>query len=490
MHSVSHLRIREVNGAPPRAGEYVLYWMTASRRVTFNFGLQRALEHCRERQKPLVILEALRTRYRWASDRLHRFLIEGMNANQRAVQAAANPGVLYYPYVEPAHGMGSGLLAKLAERACCVVTDDYPCFFLPQLVQLAGRQLPVRLEAVDSNGLVPLRATDRTFTMAFHFRRWLQKHLPQWLAKSEFPVPNPLKQFSLTPMKPLPAAITRRWRPADFDSLLGSTGLQKLPIDHSVFPSAYPGGNAAAVKSLKAFLKDRLPHYQQRNQPEQDVTSGLSPYLHFGHIATHEIFTSAARQERWSLDCLAKKSDGKNDGWWGVSPMLESFLDELITWREIGFNFCAQRDDYDRYESLPAWCLKTLAKHAKDERPHRYELHEFEQAQTHDPLWNAAQWQLIREGRIHNYLRMLWGKKVLEWSATPQEALQTLVHLNNKYALDGRDPNSYSGIFWCFGRYDRPWAPERPIFGQVRYMSSENTARKLRLKNYLQHYGP
>lgn len=490
MHSVPAIRIRQVNSQPIRGdGEFVLYWMTAFRRVTANFSLQRALEYCRELNKPLVILEAVRTRYPWASERLHHFIIQGMADNQAAVASLENPGVTYYPYVEPAHGEGSGMLAALAKRACVVVTDDFPCFFLPQLVKLAGKQLPLRLEAVDSNGIVPLRGTDHPFTMAFHFRRWLQKNLRQWLEKSEFPIAEPLARCSLPPLKRLPAEIMQRWKPANLGALLKADGLKTLPIDHEVLPTAIQGGSNVAAKVLKEFLKHRLPRYKDdRNQPEQEVASGVSPYLHFGHLSVHEIFTAAAKQEHWTLDCVAAKTDGKNEGWWGTSPALESFLDELITWREIGFNFCAHRQDYDRYESLPDWCRKTLEKHASDPRKQLYELPEFETAKTHDPLWNAAQRQLVREGRMHNYLRMLWGKKVLEWSASPQDALQTLIHLNNKYALDGRNPNSYSGIFWCLGRYDRPWAPERPIFGQIRYMSSDNTAKKLRVKNYLQKY--
>ena len=172
-----------------------------------------------------------------------------------------------------------------------------------------------------------------------------------------------------------------------------------------------------------------------------------------------------------------------------MSREAESFLDELVTWREIGFNMTSHRDDYDRFESLPDFAKATLRKHADDPRPHLYTREQLDEARTHDPLWNAAQRQLVREGRMHNYLRMLWGKKVLEWSRTPEEALETLVHLNNRYAVDGRDPNSYSGIFWVFGRYDRAWGPERPIFGSVRYMSSENTARKLDVEGYLRRYG-
>jgi deoxyribodipyrimidine photo-lyase len=176
------------------------------------------------------------------------------------------------------------------------------------------------------------------------------------------------------------------------------------------------------------------------------------------------------------------------NGFWNLGVNAEAFMDQLMTWREIGFNMCARQDNYDRYDSLPDWAKKTLKDHAKDKRPYVYTLEEFESARTHDSLWNAAQRQLVAEGRIHNYLRMLWGKKILHWTQSPQEALEVMIHLNNKYALDGRDPNSYSGIFWVLGRYDRAWGPEREIFGKIRYMTSESTRSKFSVKGYLQRY--
>ncbi len=185
---------------------------------------------------------------------------------------------------------------------------------------------------------------------------------------------------------------------------------------------------------------------------------------------------------------MAEKANGSSEGWWGAREEVESFLDEVITWRELGYNMCWQRDDYDQYESLPTWAQKTLSEHAKDHRSHVYSLDECEAAATHDELWNAAQRQLTSEGSIHNYLRMLWGKKILQWSASPREALDVMIELNNKYALDGRNPNSYSGIFWVLGRYDRAWGPERPIFGKIRYMTTENTARKVKVKDYVKKY--
>jgi deoxyribodipyrimidine photo-lyase len=190
----------------------------------------------------------------------------------------------------------------------------------------------------------------------------------------------------------------------------------------------------------------------------------------------------------WTPGKVAPKATGSSRDWWGTSPEIESFLDELITWRELGYNMCWQRDDYDQYESLPEWAQRTLAEHAHDSRPEVYSLEQLEAAETHDDLWNASQRQLVREGRIHNYLRMLWGKKILEWSPSPRESLRVMIELNNKYALDGRNPNSYSGIFWVLGRYDRAWGPERPIFGKIRYMSSENTARKVKVTRFLEKY--
>ena len=255
-------------------------------------------------------------------------------------------------------------------------------------------------------------------------------------------------------------------------------------------PVAYRGGGPAAAATLAGFVAERLPRYaDERSQPEADAASGLSPYLHFGHLGVHDVFHAVWRDAGWTPARVAGvRATGTRDGWWGLPPPAEAFMDELLTWRELGFGFCHHRDDHDQYESLPAWARASLDAHAGDPRPHRYEVAELEAAATHDPLWNAAQRQLVVEGRIHNYLRMLWGKKILEWSPSPRAALAALVELNNKYAVDGRDPNSSSGIFWTLGRFDRPWAPERPIFGVIRYMSSDNTARKLRVKDYLRRW--
>ena len=487
MHRVPAIRIRDCNDAPIReSGGYVLYWMIAARRLASNFALDRALEHCREFRKPLVILEALRCDYRWASERMHGFVFEGMTHNAATGDVH---GVLYYPYVELSPGAGKGLLEALSADATVVITDDYPCFFLPRMISSAAKRLPVRLQAVDSNGLLPLRAADRKFPTAYSFRRFLQRNLPSHFA--DFPRVSPLSRLDLPSTPRLPKKITSRW-PEASGELLRGRGLQQIAIlDRGVTASPIRGGHENARKRLKDFLERGLSSYsEKRNQPELDVASGLSPYLHFGHISAHEIFNEIAEREHWTPEKVSMRVDGSREGWWNMSTNAESFLDELVTWREVGYNFSSQVDTYDRFESLPAWALKTLKVHARDEREHLYSLEEFEAGKTYDPLWNAAQMQLVREGRIHNYLRMLWGKKILEWSKSPKEALAILIELNNKYGLDGRDPNSYSGIFWVLGRYDRPWAPERPIYGQIRYMSSANTARKVSVKNYIRKYVP
>jgi len=484
--SVPDLRVRKGNRAPVNAaGRFVLYWMIANRRARWNYSLDRAIDWAKELGKPLLVLEAVRCGYAWASDRLHHFILRGMADNERRFKGST---VLYYPYVEPSPGTGKGLLETLAREACVVVTDDFPAFFLPKMIASASQKSPVLMELVDANGLLPMRAADRVFPTAHAFRRFLQKTLPRYL--TEHPRPFPLRGLHLHRLEAIPGHIRKRWPPADTPILKGDgKALAGLPLDHEVSPVRGEGGAQAADRRLRVFLERRLAVYDRdRNAPDVEATSGLSPYLHFGHISVHQIFHEIMKKEDWFFDRISPRANGSRSGWWGMSAPAEAFLDQLVTWRELGFNMCWQRKDHDRYESLPSWALNTLADHAADERPYLYPLERLASADTHDPLWNAAQTQLVREGRIHNYLRMLWGKKILQWNAHPEEALDIMIELNNRYALDGRDPNSYSGIFWVLGRYDRAWGPERPVFGKIRYMSSRNTARKFNVKDYIRKY--
>ena len=485
---VPEIRVQTLNQADPAdGGDYVLYWMIAHRRTTWNYSLERAIDWAEKLAKPLVVLEALRCDYRWASDRFHYFVIQGMADNARRLEPSP---VTYYPYLEKKSGGGDGLVEELARRAAVVVSDDFPTFFLPRMVRQVARKLDVRFEMVDSNGLYPMRATDKVFSRAYDFRRHLQKELPPHL--HEFPKADPVADAKLSATYKLLSSITDRWAVADVQALASDAErMSEFPIDHEVRPASFDGGAEAAEKCLRRFLDHRLERYaDERSQPESDAASGLSPYLHFGHISVHEVFAELASKLDWTPDQLTDKRGGQREGFWGMPPEAESFLDELITWREVGYNFCSKRGDYNRYSSLPEWAKQTLAEHTSDHREHVYDLETFEQARTHDDLWNAAQRQLVVEGRMHNYLRMLWGKKILHWTKTPQDALAIMIELNNKYAVDGRNPNSYSGIFWVLGRYDRAWGPERDIFGKIRYMTSDNTKRKLNVKEYIRRYSP
>ncbi|MEM9191355.1 MAG: deoxyribodipyrimidine photolyase [Myxococcota bacterium] len=490
MTATPEARIRRLNDHSHRPdGDFVLYWMVANRRPKSNFALQRAAEIAASLEKPLLVLEGLRSDYRWASDRLHSFVIQGMRDNERWF---AKKPAHYIAYLEPSPGAGRGLLETLGTRAAAVVSDDFPAFFLPRMLAAAAPRIPVGFEAVDSNGMYPMRATDRVFTTAASFRRHLQKELPPHL--DVLPWEDPLQKKRLP--KPTEAlegwlrkTLTKAWAPANREALEDPV-LSAFPIDHSVGKVGFEGGFRAAEAALGKFLDQRLSRYTEgRNHPDDDSASGLSPWLHFGHVSVHQIFAAITGDEGWTRHDLAKKAHGSRTGYWNLSEASEAFFDELITWREIGFNMCAHRSDYTELSSLPAWAIATIDAHRKDARPTVYSAEAMEAAETGDDIWNAAQRQLVREGRMHNYLRMLWGKKVYEWSPTPEEALERLVHLNNKYAVDGRNPNSYSGIFWCFGRYDRAWGPERKIFGKLRYMSSDATRRKLKLKHYLARYG-
>ena len=488
MSEVAEVRVRTLNDGGIRPKErYVLYWMNAFRRPHHNHALDHAVGWAMKLDKPLLVFEALRVGYRWASDRIHRFILDAMQANAAYF---ADHDIAYFPYVEREEGDGSGLLSALAARAVLVVTDDFPSFFLPRMVDAAAQRLEedhqVQLDAVDSNGLYPMWHTERVFTRAHDFRRHLQKNLLPLL--DDAPLIRPFAGKDVSGAR-VERAVRERWAPASMAEL-AQLDLSALPIDHEVGIIDLKGGYAAGEAQLDGFLNGRLSRYaDDRNHPDEGTESGLSPYLHFGNISSHQVFAAVAQREQWSSEeQRTRKATGKRD-WWAMGEAAQAFLEELITWRELGYNMSSHRSDHDEYESLPDWALKTLSKHAGDPREHHYDVETFARAETHDPVWNAAQRELAQTGRMHNYLRMLWGKKILEWTASPREALQTMIELNNRFAIDGRNPNSYSGIFWVLGRYDRAWGPERPIYGKLRYMTSASAMRKLRMADYLDRWG-
>jgi deoxyribodipyrimidine photo-lyase len=462
--------------------------MTSNRRAHFNYALEYAVEQALLYDVPLVIFEGLRTSYPWSSHRIHQFVIEGML--DQKVHFAKNK-ITYLPYVEPHENAGKGLLAALAERALMVVTDLFPTFFLTKKQKAFTSQNPQRrVVRVDSNGLMPLHHTERTFSRAYDYRRFVQKEMEHFIL--ERPLKDPTSKPKLNREAVDLQHIFVKW---DFPSLNShqdiQTILKNIPFQAQVPQGHYRGGAREAKRRLSHFLKHHILNYhEKRNDAQAEGTSFLSPYLHFGHISAHDIFWKIMKQEKWLPTQVSSQRKGQREGFWRLSPGVEGFLDQLVVWREIGFNTCSHIDAHDTFGSLPAWSQQTLLDHSNDFKEYLYTLHQFENSQTHDDIWNAAQRQLVQEGRMHNYLRMLWGKKILEWSPSPMDALAIMIELNNKYALDGRDPNSYSGIFWVLGRYDRAWGPERPIFGKIRFMSSDATRRKLKLKTYLETYGP
>ena len=471
-------RVR-VGGGPVRSdGSYVLYWMTAARRTRWSHGLQHAVARAIELGKPLVVFEPLRVDAPWSSRRSHRFVLQGMADNARRF---SEWGITYYPYVEPEVGAARGLLATLSASACLVVTDQYPCHFLPRMLQAVMERSDVAVEAVDGLGVIPLATPDRDFTVAHSFRRWMQKTLPTvW----DPPVVDPLD--GRVGGAVIPPSVLHRWpafaggHPNGAESLPGLLNGTPGSVDQR-------GGEVEAQRMWREIFKLRLQQYpMERSHPDSACQSHLSAALHFGHISVFEMLSDLIPD--WDPQQVPK-ANGKRNGWWLRSEAVEAFLDQVLTWRELGAVQAHRNlDAFTRYSGLPEWARNTLDDHRSDPRSQVYTLEQLASAQTDDPLWNAAQRELVEQGRIHNALRMLWGKKVLGWTAEPQDAFHILVELNNRYAIDGRDPNSWSGIGWVFGRFDRAWGPERPIYGKVRYMTSESSRRKWRMKEYLARY--
>jgi len=394
----------------------------------------------------------------------------------------------YYPYIETSPNESEGLLQDIAKNASVVVTDDYPTYFVPQMTAKASGEISTRYELVDSNGLVPIRLSPKEYVRAHDFRRYLHKNLEDFITEipDEFPLSTLTKKFDEKLISP----TLKKWKPFDFRKTNTEQFLDSLNIDKTVGISSIEGGYKKASGQFDNFLSEGFSNYAQfSSDPSKNASSQMSPYFHFGHISTHEVFEKLVKHESWSPEQIKPNLVGRREGWWGGSLNFDSFLDELITWRELGYHTCVRRANYNQYSSLPEWAVKTLQEHATDEREHVYSLDQLTYSETHDEIWNAAQNQLREQGIIQNYLRMLWGKKILEWSPNPQIALSYMITLNDRYALDGRDPNSYSGVFWVLGRYDRAWGPERDIYGKIRYMTSDSAARKFNLKPYLEKWG-
>lgn len=485
--NINSYRVFEKNVAEPNSdGDFVLYWMQINRRFQYNYALDYAIGWANKLGKPLLIVEDLVCNYSWASDRTHTFMMQGM-AEQLA--EADEKGFNFLPLVESDKDQAIRIHEQLWKRAALLVTDEYPVYLMRERNESLPERMDIPYFTVDSNGLIPLKITDKAPYSAYFFRKVMQKHFvecythpPEELPFEELDNRDPVsfddneKQFKEKSREAL----------ANLKSFIS-----KLDIRHDVRPIGLEGTRRAALQRMHDFIGHELMRYEEnRNDPDREATSGLSPWLHFGMISEYEIVKAALdrQPEGWDLDRISYNK-GSKGAFFNGDENIAGFLDEVITWREVGFHYAHHDPNYFLFESLPDWVQETLNDHRDDPREYIYSFEEFEQAQTHDEIWNAAQRQLVSEGIIHNYLRMLWGKKILEWTPDPETALEYMIELNNLYAIDGRDPNSYSGIFWVLGRFDRPWQ-ERPVYGKIRYMTSESTRKKVKLKEYLERFGP
>ncbi len=452
-------RIRKLNDAPPREnGRYVLYWSQMNRRVRVNQALERAIHVANELALPVLFYEGLTCDYPYASDRLHTFILQGVPDTQKQ---CAERGIGYLFYLRRRKTDPNDILYRLAADAAVVITDDYPSFIAAAHNSRVPAKIGVAFEVVDASCIVPMNRHEKRNYGAYTIRPRIKKMLPEYLHPlTELKVKQP---WNLELPKDLHTSVT----PANIPALAAA-----CEINHSIPPSiTYTGGHAEAERHLHSFLSDNLRNYaRERNEPTKHATSNLSPYLHFGCISSLEVALSAR-------DYAAHNS-----------LIADEFLEELIVRRELAFNFARFTDRQDSLAVLPDWCRETMRQHAADKRDRLYTAQEMEAAETYDPLWNATQKELLLRGKIHGYYRMYWGKKMIEWSKTYEEALDLMIRLHDLYALDGRDPNTYTNILWCFGLHDRPWG-SRPVFGSLRYMSYEGMKRKTNVNGYIEEIG-
>lgn len=424
----------------------VVYWMQSSQRAIGNHALEHAIEHANQLGKPLVVFFGLTDRFPEANERHYGFMLEGLREVQSTLK---DRGIrLLVRKIPP----GQGVL-ELCPFAALIVVDRGYLRLERQWRDQVAAQADCQVVQVETNVIVPVElVSPKEEYSAATLRTKINKLLADFThpvdsvpyAGAGLPVSLPFESFPLHDME---------------------AALAQLDIDRSVGRVArFAGGTSQANSHLMAFIEHKLSHYvEAKSDPAEDYTSDLSPYLHFGQLSPLDIY-------------LKVQPLGGED--------VDSFLEELVVRRELSMNYVYYQPEYDSYAGLPNWARGTLEKHLADLRPYVYPLEQLEQSETHDPYWNAAQTEMRVTGKMHGYMRMYWGKKILEWSQTPQEAFQQALYLNNKYNLDGRDPNAFAGVAWCFGKHDRPWG-ERAVFGNVRYMNAKGLERKFDMARYV-----
>jgi deoxyribodipyrimidine photo-lyase len=429
-----------------------VYWMQRAQRGVDNHAVDLAVHVANVLGLPLVVYFAGISNFPHANLRHYAFLNQGL-PDIEADLAARN---ISFVMRRAPHESHEQLLADV--HAAFLVGDENPMREPEHWRKHLASRIRIPFWTVDSDVVVPSKLIEKAQYGAYTIRPRLYKILPDFLV----PFENSKAQHA--------------WkRPRGFhsDSVHEDMTRDWKDFDRSVAPvDAWKGGTHAALKRLKVFTGKLLTDYEaQRNHPEVDGTSCLSPYLHFGHISPVTIALAVA---------AAAKQNPR------LQSARDSYFNELIVWRELAVNFVRFTPNYDTADCAEPWAKTTIAEHARDERERLYTLHELETAQTYDDLWNAGQTQMVRYGWMHNYLRMYWAKKILEWTPDVATAMKYCVHLNDKYFLDGRDPNGYAGIAWAIlGKFDRAWG-SRPIFGKIRYMSGASTGKKFNSKLYIQ----
>ena len=441
-------RISYLNEKKEQKGKYIIYWMQASQRTHYNQALEMAIRIANQRSLPVMVYFELIDHFPEANLRHYYFMLEGLKEVSRELNDLGIQIIINYPPDKQYPD-----LLELSRKAVMVITDCGYLRFQRQWREKVADQLPCMIMQVESNVVIPVEiASPKEEYTAGTFRPKINRLIQDYL--------KPIKMTT-----PEYSSLDFKINSFSIDNIYES--LNQLSIDSSVPLSPfYQGGTSQAKKLLNRFIEEKIYRYASlSNDPSQDYLSHMSPYLHFGQISP--LYIALRGQAEAPVE------------------IYENYLEELIVRREVAINFVYYNPNYDKFKGLPEWAENTLEEHKYDIRPYVYSKEELEQALTHDPYWNAAQKEMVITGKMHGYMRMYWSKKILEWSPTPQEAFERCLYLNNKYELDGRDPNGYAGVAWCFGKHDRAWK-ERSIFGKVRYMNDNGLKRKFDIDRYVE----
>ena len=439
------------DGAPKADGACVVYWMQRAQRGLNNAAVDCAVNIANELGLPLLVYFSAIPNYPNANLRHYVFLNQGLPD----IEADLADRNISFIVRRPPNNSLDQFLEEV--KAAILIGDENPCREPERWRQVIAKRIRIPFWTVDADVTVPSKLFPKPQYGAYVLRPKLYRELPNFL--------HPLKNSKAQHAWARPRNVNSFPVTGDITS-----GWQKF--DRTVAPvEGFIGGSHAARKRLQFFVQHLLADYdKQRNQPTADGSSRLSPYLHFGHIGPTEIALA--------VDAATKKDAS-------LKQARDSFFNELLVWRELAVNFVKYTPNYDSAECAEPWARQSLAEHARDPREWTYTLEQLERGETHDELWNASQLQMVHFGWMHNYMRMYWGKKILEWSQDPVTAFSHAVALNDKYQLDGRDPNGYAGIAWAIvGKFDRPWF-DRPIFGKIRYMSAASTGKKFDSQGYI-----